>query len=45
LLRKAGGGWETTLMGHHTELANEEELGKLKKTIEMMGYYWPSDAR
>src|SRR5512143_2193420 len=40
LVEKAGGGWETTLMGHHTETATDEELGKLKKTIEMMGYYW-----
>jgi Icc-related predicted phosphoesterase len=40
LVEKAGGGWETTLMGHHTEVATAEELEKLKKTIEMMGYYW-----
>ncbi|HEX2997755.1 MAG TPA: metallophosphoesterase [Anaerolineales bacterium] len=40
LVEKAGGGWETTLMGHHTEVATQEELDKLKKTIEMMGYYW-----
>jgi len=35
-----GGGWETTLMGHYTEANTQEELDKLKKTIEMMGYYW-----
>jgi Icc-related predicted phosphoesterase len=40
LVEKAGGGWETTLMGTHTEIASQEELDKLKKTIEMMGYYW-----
>jgi len=40
LIEKAGGGWETTLMGSHTEIENQEELDKLKKTIEMMGYYW-----
>ena len=40
LVEKAGGGWETTLMGTHTECANQEELDKLIKTIEMMGYYW-----
>jgi Icc-related predicted phosphoesterase len=40
LVEKAGGGWETTLMGTHTEVATQEELDKLKKTIEMMGYYW-----
>ncbi len=40
LVEKAGGGWETTLMGTHTECATQEELENLKKTIEMMGYYW-----
>ena len=40
LIEKAGGGWETTLMGTHTEVATQEELDKLKKTIEMLGYYW-----
>lgn len=40
LIEKTGGGWETTLMGSHTEINTQEELEKLKKTIEMMGYYW-----
>jgi len=40
LLDKAGGGWETTLMGHHTVVETEAELAELKKTVEMMGYYW-----
>ena len=40
LVEKAGGGWETTLMGTHTECATQGELDKLIKTIEMMGYYW-----
>jgi Icc-related predicted phosphoesterase len=40
LVEKAGGGWETHLMGHHTIAATETELSDLKKTIEMMGYYW-----
>jgi uncharacterized protein len=40
LIEKAGGGWETTLMRTHTEVQTQEELDKLKKTIEMMGYYW-----
>ena len=40
LVEKVGGGWETTLMGAHTEINTQEELDKLKKTIEMMGYYW-----
>jgi len=34
------GGWETSLLGHHTFVNTEEELVQLKKTIEMMGYYW-----
>ena len=40
LVDKAGGGWETTLMGTHVDVSTQEELDKLKKTIEMMGYYW-----
>src|SRR3972149_1151812 len=40
LVEKTGGGWETTLMKHHTEVSTQEELDKLKKTIEMMGYNW-----
>jgi Icc-related predicted phosphoesterase len=40
LIEKAGGGWETTFMGHHTEANTAEELEQLKKTIEMVGYYW-----
>ncbi len=40
LVERPGGGWETHLMGHYTEAADETELDKLKKTIEMMGYYW-----
>jgi len=40
LVEKAGGGWETSLMGHHTVAATETELSDLKKTVEMMGYYW-----
>jgi Icc-related predicted phosphoesterase len=40
LVERAGGGWETTLMGTHTEVNTAEELAELKKTIEMLGYYW-----
>jgi Icc-related predicted phosphoesterase len=40
LVERAGGGWETTLMGTHTEVNAAEELAELKKTIEMLGYYW-----
>jgi Icc-related predicted phosphoesterase len=40
LIEKSVGGWETTLLGHYTEVNTQEELEKLKKTIEMMGYYW-----
>jgi Icc-related predicted phosphoesterase len=40
LVEKAGGGWETTLMGTHLDISTHDELEKLKKTIEMMGYYW-----
>jgi len=40
LVEKAGGGWETSFMGHPVEVHTQEELDKLKKTIEMVGYYW-----
>ncbi len=40
LIEKPEGGWQTTFMGHHLELSTQEELEKLKKTIEMVGYYW-----
>jgi len=39
-VERAGGGWETTLMGSHVDIPDQDELAKLKKTIEMMGYYW-----
>src|SRR3972149_4805282 len=40
LVEKAGGGWGTHLMAHPTIATTETELAELKKTIEMMGYYW-----
>lgn len=40
LVAKPAGGWQTTLMGQHTEIPTQEDLDKLKKTIELMGYYW-----
>jgi Icc-related predicted phosphoesterase len=39
-VQKAGGGWETTFMGRNLHIETQEELDKLKKTIEMVGYYW-----
>ena len=40
LVEKAGGGWETTLMGTHREINTQVELSELKKIIELLGYYW-----
>ena len=40
LVENPGGGWGTTFMGHQLEITTQEELDKLKKTIEMVGYYW-----
>ena len=40
LVEKEGGGWQTTFMGHDTDINSNEELDNLKKTIEMVGYYW-----
>jgi uncharacterized protein len=40
LVEKQQGGWSTTFMGHQLEVVTQDELDKLKKTIEMVGYYW-----
>ena len=40
LIKRPGGGWQTTFMGQNMEIDTEDELEKLKKTIEMVGYYW-----
>lgn len=40
LVEQPGGCWVTTFMGQHTEVTTQDELAKLKKTIEMVGYYW-----
>jgi Icc-related predicted phosphoesterase len=40
LVEKTGGGWETTFMGSPVQIDTQGELEKLKKTIEMVGYYW-----
>jgi Icc-related predicted phosphoesterase len=45
LVDKEGGGWETSLLGHHTIIDTEDELTQLKKNIEMMGYYWVHQSR
>jgi hypothetical protein len=40
LVERPGGGWTTTFMGRSLEVTNQESLETLKKTIEMVGYYW-----
>ena len=45
LIEKGPDCWETTLMGQYTEVTGQEELQKLKKTIELMGYYWVHQTR
>jgi Icc-related predicted phosphoesterase len=40
LVEKSGGGWSTTFMGQLVEVSTQDELEKLKKTIENVGYYW-----
>ncbi len=40
LVDNSRGGWETTLMGSHIEVETDDELAKLKNTIETLGYYW-----
>ncbi len=45
LIEKGHDCWETHLMGQYTEVSGQEELAKLKKTIELMGYYWVHQTR
>ncbi len=40
LVEKTASTWECTLMGQHVDIETEEELAKIKKTIENAGYYW-----
>lgn len=40
LVEKSGGSWTTTFMGQPVEVSTQDEVEKLKKTIEMVGYYW-----
>ncbi len=40
LVERVGEGWETTFMGRHVIVDIPEELERLKKTIENIGYYW-----
>jgi uncharacterized protein len=39
-LVEKGSGWETTFMGQYVEINTQKELEDIKKTIEMVGYYW-----
>lgn len=40
LVEEPAGHWSTTFMGHDVQIETQAELDKLKKTIEMVGYYW-----
>jgi len=40
LVERKGGGWETKFLGQDMVITTDEELEKIKKTIEMVGYYW-----
>jgi Icc-related predicted phosphoesterase len=40
LVERSASSWECTLMGQHVDIETEEQLGKVKKTIESAGYYW-----
>jgi Icc-related predicted phosphoesterase len=40
LIEKESAHWETSFLGRHLEIRSQEELDQLKKTIEMVGYYW-----
>ncbi len=45
LVERPGGGWTTTFMGHSLEITSQEQLDTLKRTIEMVGYYWIHQSR
>ena len=45
LVQKTASSWECTLMGQHVDIETEEELAKIKKTIENAGYYWTHQSR
>jgi Icc-related predicted phosphoesterase len=45
LIEKSSSSWECTLMGQHVEIETQEELEKIKKTIENAGYYWVHQTR
>ncbi|MDR3573169.1 MAG: metallophosphoesterase [Anaerolineaceae bacterium] len=40
LVERPGGGWETNFLGQSLTITTTEELDKLKKNVEMVGYYW-----
>lgn len=40
LVDRPGGGWETNFLGQPMTITSQDELDKLKKNIEMVGYYW-----
>lgn len=40
LVERTGGGWETKFLGQDVTITTNEELEKIKKNIEMVGYYW-----
>jgi len=39
-LVKTKSGWETNFLGRPMTITTEEELEKVKKNVEMVGYYW-----
>jgi len=39
-LVKTKAGWETNFLGRPMTITTEEELEKVKKNVEMVGYYW-----
>jgi uncharacterized protein len=45
LVAKSNSSWECTLMGQHVDIETEDELAKIKKTVENAGYYWVHQTR
>jgi hypothetical protein len=45
MVEKSSSTWECTLMGQHVDIETQDELAKVKKTVENSGYYWVHQTR
>jgi uncharacterized protein len=45
MVEKSSSTWECTLMGQHVDIETQDELARVKKTVENSGYYWVHQTR